>query len=123
MSTPGDRQTLNEVLVTELGCLRPQLERNAPPATYQSTDAQRAEDLKGIYQSIDSSRLGVSAAQHSTWVSSRHWPGSACSENSTTFPASPVVATSPPGCGRGCTGAASTRSCGSWGKGRRAPIP
>jgi len=61
MSTPGDRQTLNEVLVTELGCLRPQLERDAPPATYQSTDAQRAEDLKGIYQSIDGARLELSA--------------------------------------------------------------
>ncbi|MBS0416275.1 MAG: patatin-like phospholipase family protein [Proteobacteria bacterium] len=61
MSTAGGRQTLNEVLVTELGCLRPQLQRNAPPATYQSTDAQRAEDLKGIYQSIDSSRLELSA--------------------------------------------------------------
>ncbi len=41
--------------------MRPQLRRNAPPATYQSTDAQRAEDLKDIYQSIDSSRLELSA--------------------------------------------------------------
>ena len=48
------RQTLNEVLVTELGCLRPQLERAAPAATYDSTAEERANDLRGIYKFIDS---------------------------------------------------------------------
>jgi hypothetical protein len=53
---PGDskRQTLNEVLVTELGCLRPELTRGAPAATYDSTPEERAEDLRGIYKFIDS---------------------------------------------------------------------
>jgi hypothetical protein len=64
-STPGQkapvdepggsqRQTLNEVLVTELGCLRPQLQREAPAATYASTAEERADDLRGIYKFIDS---------------------------------------------------------------------
>jgi len=48
------RQTLNEVLVTELGCLRPQLERDTPAATYDSTPEERADDLRGIYKFIDS---------------------------------------------------------------------
>lgn len=53
---PGDsqRQTLNEVLVTELSCLRPQLHRETPAATYASTAQERADDLRGIYQFIDS---------------------------------------------------------------------
>lgn len=60
MSTPCERQALNEVLVTELECLRPQLPRIVP-ATYQCTEAERAENLKGIYQSIDRSGMELSA--------------------------------------------------------------
>jgi Patatin-like phospholipase len=54
MATQGERQTLNEVLVAELGCLRPQLKREPPAATYAEdcTASKRAEDLKGIYQFI-----------------------------------------------------------------------
>src|SRR3954471_15569116 len=49
----GERQTLNEVLVAELRCLRPQLSRDKPAATYQSTAAERARDLREIYGFID----------------------------------------------------------------------
>src|ERR1700726_2275475 len=48
------RQTLNEVLVTELSCLRPQLARGTAAATYDSTPEERADDLRSIYRFIDS---------------------------------------------------------------------
>ena len=53
MEPSGERQTLNEVLNAELRCLRPQLSRDKPPATYESTEAERAQDLAGIYEFID----------------------------------------------------------------------
>jgi len=53
MQPSGERQTLNEVLVAELRCLRPQLSRDTPAATYQSTEAERARDLREIYAFID----------------------------------------------------------------------
>jgi len=58
MATPGERHTLNEVLMTELGCLRPQQMRAAPAATYHSTEAHRAADLQSIYRFIDSFESG-----------------------------------------------------------------
>jgi hypothetical protein len=48
MYTSGERQTLNEVLIAELACLRSQQLPAEPPATYESSELDRKRNLQEI---------------------------------------------------------------------------
>ena len=54
MATPGERHTLNEVLMTELGCLRPQQTRARTRCNLPIDRSAARRGLREIYRFIDS---------------------------------------------------------------------
>ncbi len=128
--------------MTELACLRPQLRREGPAATYDSTPEERTDDLRGIYKFVDS------FSQQRWCGQSGHGPLSALClsgggirsatfnlgviqtlarigllESSTICPAFRAVATSHPGCVPGCTAGEWPKSSASSARGAKGSDP